>query len=267
VAGVVVFALSLGGGHAPTGPITRAAFVTTRQSGFRFTLNVGVSVAGHEFALNGSGSIQEPSGRGSEEDSVEGQTVHTILAGPSVYIQTPTLPDGAPAAATPWLKVNTAQMMQAMGGGGPMGNGDPSEFLGFLEAAGINTTVVGGGEIGGVPTTHYHALLDLTTYASQVAPGLRAGAEQTAALLTRLTGQSTLPVDVWVDAQQRVRRVQYGLSMCTKVGTINETIAMNFFDFGPQTAPVPPSAAEVTDLGGQLSSLASQGLQELGAGC
>ena len=95
------------------------------------------------------------------------------------------------------------------------------------------------------------------------APAQRANAARYAQLLERLTGSATLPVDVWIDASNLVRRIQIDLPLNIRSVHLDETITMNLFDYGPQAAALPP-AGQVTDITGQVSSQLSQTLKQLG---
>ena len=82
-------------------------------------------------------------------------------------------------------------------------------------------------------------------------------------LLERMTGQSTLPVDVWIDGSNRVRRLAMQMSLCSPVGTVSESFQMDLYDYGRQPPVHVPAASEVTDLTSQLSSHTTQALQQL----
>jgi hypothetical protein len=123
---------------------------------------------------------------------------------------------------------------------------------------------VGSETVRGVATTHYHAVIDLNRYPSVVAPSLRAAAARAAALLERVTGQSTLAADVWVDRSGLVRRLALDLSVCSSVGTVDATLSMDIYDFGRQPTVTVPPASEVTDITGTLASQVAQSTQQLG---
>ena len=57
-----------------------------------------------------------------------------------------------------------------------------------------------------------------------------------AQLLEHLTGSATLPVDVWIDGSNLVRRIQIDLPLSIDSVRLDETVTMNLFDYGPQAA-------------------------------
>jgi len=91
-------------------------------------------------------------------------------------------------------------------------------------------STVGAETVRGVTTVRYHALVDFERYAATSHSG--AQARRYAATLRRLTGSSTLPIDVWVDAQQRIRRLSTSVSACSPEGRVSTRIALDIFDFG-----------------------------------
>ena len=103
--------------------------------------------------------------------------------------------------------------------------------------------------IGGVPTTHYRARVDLAR-ASAPAPAAAAGRGRAGAqLFKRLTGSSTIPVDVWIDGSSRVRRIQIEIHLSMTRAPRRDGLD-DLFDYGPQPARSPPSGL-VTDITGR----------------
>jgi hypothetical protein len=259
LAGAITFALqsgsssSSGGGPtlSPSNAIARAAYVTSTQQGFKFTMNIDVNAAGHNVTMTGNGAIAPP-GRGTLQMNVGPMSIQEIIDAPSVYMKMP-LVTGA-LASTPWVKVNAGAMMKSMGFGSPLGgSGDPTMMLGYLKAAG-GVTKVGSESVDGVSTTHYHVSIDLNRYASVLPQSQRAGASTAAKMFQKLTGQSTLPMEVWVDSASRLRRMQMQLSMSTAAGSAAMTMDMRLFDYGTKPVITPPPADQVTDITSKIGS-------------
>jgi len=270
LAGVITLALSGGGPRTSVGagvsgrstPIERAAYVTSAAPGYKFAIDVTGSALGRSFTVDGTGWIN-PGGRGSLQMSVAGVSISEVFVYPEIYIRTPALPSGASLAPTPWIKASLTPLLQSAGASSSVGsNTDPSQMVDYLKSSGA-VAVVGGEWVRGVPTTHYHALVDLDRYPSVLPPSLRGTASRQAKLLERMTGQSTLPVDVWIDGSNRVRRLAMQMSLCSPVGTVSESFQMDLYDYGRQPPVHVPAASEVTDLTSQLSSHTTQALQQL----
>jgi hypothetical protein len=236
--------------------VSRAAYVTSAQSGYRFSLSIGASAAGRSFTIDGHGSITPPN-RGSIQMSAAGQQITELIDYPSLYMQ---LPSGSNPISTPWVKVNAAAVAQGASANGALGStGDPAQWIAYLKAAG-GVAVVDREYVRGVMTTRYHAVTDLDRYPSAVPPNLRSSAQQEVATLEKLTGQNTLPVDVWVDGQDRLRRIYMPLSIHSPTGAVTMTIDMQIYGYGPQPPVKLPDPAQVTDLTRQISPQSTSGL-------
>jgi hypothetical protein len=111
-------------------------------------------------------------------------------------------------------------------------------------------TRVGTERVHGVQTTHYRATVDYERYASKVQSAKRAAARASVAAIERLTGSDSQVVDVWVDAQHRVRREELTVHECLPgvSGTTQTHLKMEFFDFAVQAIPSPPPSSEVANL-------------------
>lgn len=251
-------------GTATLAPLARAAYATTQAPGFKFELTVTGSVGAQNFAFGGEGSIDERDLEGTMSTQVDGKTVPEIIKKPYVYISAPSGSSPAVADGKPWLRANLDTYMESLGASNPFGANTtgPTQLLGLLRASGSVSTL-GEQSVHGVATTHYRTLVDFSRYASMLTSKPRAAAEQYANELKRMTGSSSLSVDVWVDAQQRVRRFSTQLQVCTPQGKLTESFAMDLYDYGRQPAVLAPAESEVTDITSQLASQGSQALQQL----
>jgi hypothetical protein len=246
VAAVVVVLLTSGNStpSLAANTIARAASVTSGTAGYRFSLTMAASAAGQAVSVQANGSANErPQQELSMTMASGGESIQAIEAAPWEYVAV----NGA------WYKINRDVVQQTIGDGGlsPAGS-DPSQLLQFLGATGTVTTV-GAAQIGGVATTHYHAATELDRYADTVPSSERQAASAAIAALERETGVATLPIDVWIDAQHRVRQIVVSMSgICPQAGNASVTITMDLFDYGPQPAPAVPSDA--TDLTSEAQS-------------
>lgn len=259
VLAILVTAALTGCGGSAGAPISRAAVRTSGTVGFRFSLTVAGEAAGQTFTIQGAGSLESGGRRGAADLVSAGRLVHEVLAAPAVYVQTPDLPGGIRPPTTPWLKLNLATMIQALGASGPLTGGDPSQVLALLRASGPGAKI-GQARVRGVATTHYRARVDLTRYVSLVAPGLRAAARRESSSLTRASGSASLPVDVWLDGAGRVRQVRLRLSTCA--GT--ESTTVEYYGFGSQPPVALPSPSQVTDVTRDVAAQVAGAVQAIG---
>jgi hypothetical protein len=251
IGAVVTVALVMASGHGTTppgtGPVALAAAVTSREAGFHTDMAFIVSASGKTVDVDLSGSVSERQPlSGSLAITVAGKTVNEILLAPYVYVQLP----------------NSSSWLRSTFESSSLDTGDsPAQTLNTLRAAGT-VTRIGSEAVDGVPATHYHVVVDLDRVADATPPDSRSRVAAYAQALQRLVGSSNLPMDVWVDAQDRVRRIEFDLTACTREGTVTESAQIDYSDFGPQPPVSAPPADEVSDLGqapnpvSQLNSIA-----------
>ena len=253
-----------GGGGTSSNPpavsqVTRAAYVTSQGPGFKMLMNLSGDVGGESVSLNMSAAVDEHDKRGSLSETVDGKTVESIFDLPYVYVRVP----GKPIKGKPWGRFNVVAYTQSLGLSGSVNtSSDPSQWIDFLKAAGQATTL-GPQTIRGVPTTHYHVLVDLGRYATVVPAQLRVAAQDEAALLKRISGQQTLPIDVWVDGHNLVRKYQVQVPLCYQGERASESLSAELYGYGTQTVPVPPPASEASELTSELDANSSHALQQL----
>jgi hypothetical protein len=96
-------------------------------------------------------------------------------------------------------------------------------------------TRVGSGSVGGVESTHYHGVIDVARMLD-----VRHASARSREVFARVYRTKTFPVDVWVDARDRIRRMSLTTPLCTSEGPANVTVSMELSDFGPQLLPEAP---------------------------
>ncbi len=180
-------------------------------------------------------------------------TMQEIFKGSNLYVGSSLFTNKLPGGAR-WMEVDLARVGQAAGLDPSQlldGQSNPAQFLEYLKASGASVTVVGHELLRGVPTTHYSADIDLNKALAAVA-GANAGAAQKA--IAEL-GVSQLPVDVWVDSNDLVRRLQITLHAPAAGQNLQLQMNLELFGFGatPAVSAPPPSEtfdATSTALGG-----------------
>jgi hypothetical protein len=125
---------------------------------------------------------------------------------------------------------------------------DPRATLDYLRSISGELTDLGTEDVRGVPTTHYFAAVDWQKALARAARD--AGQE---GFLTQLQGMpaavASVPVDVWVDADNLVRRMTMGFSFGTagQPEQAKASIDMELFDYGSPVNVEAPPAADVVD--------------------
>jgi hypothetical protein len=151
-----------------------------------------------------------------------------------------------------WLKLDLSEALSGQGVDlgqlAQVSQSNPTDSLRQLAAVSDELDEVGEEEVGGVPTTHYEASVDLNRYPDVVPEEQRAATEESVANLIELTGTKTIPVEVWVDDEGLVRRLSQSYSYETPdTGEVSQSQTIEFSDFGVEVDVQPPPAKDVFD--------------------
>lgn len=171
-----------------------------------------------------------------------------------------------------WVEVDTTGLpADASGPLGPLGAvGTPKDLLTSLTAIAGSEQRLGTGTVRGVAATEYQLNIDPAKTEARVASGERASVGQ----FFKSLGKATVPVDVWLDSQNLVRRVQLSLRIPGAStggpgmsGNPQITVTMDFYDYGAPVNVSAPPASQVAKasqvmpiaLSGSASASASSG--------
>jgi hypothetical protein len=230
-------------------PVAQAATKTVNAGSVQVAMSGKVSAAGQEIPLEGEGVFDLKGKRGqlTMTTSVPGQgdvRIEEIVDGLVLYMRSDALARALPAGKK-WLKIDLAAAgrqsgldigaLQQLGG-----SGDPTQFLSYLAKAG-DVRKVGSEDVSGTPTTHYHATIDFDKLA-----GSAGAATDSVRQLQKLTGLKSLPTDIWIDGNQRVRRQTVAISTQRPV-PIRFDLTIDFERFGVPVDVHAPAAAETAD--------------------
>jgi hypothetical protein len=238
----VLVSVGSGGTHAPT-VLARAADVTTHVPGYRFRISMNASADGRSVLMAAGGEFNTQPLDGSMWLSLDGQRIDDVVVPPYVYVH-------IPSRGTAWDRIDLASLGNSTSGS----NVDVQQTISFLRSVGAVTTV-GSDTLGGVAVTHYHAVVDVGRLASALPLGQGSASSGELAALSGALGGSGMPLDVWLDAQQRVRRIDMSLSIPSSSGAVQFSMSMELYDYGPQPAVGAPPAGLVTDLGSSGQTL------------
>jgi hypothetical protein len=230
-------------------PVAQAASNTANAGSVQVAMSGRLSAAGQEVPLKGEGvfDLKARRGRVTMTTTVPGKgdvRIEEIVDGAVIYMRSDAL-TGALPRAKKWLKVDLQAAgrqsgvdigaLQQLGG-----SGDPTQFLKYLAQAG-HVEKLGSEEINGTPTTHYHATIEFAKLA-----GSAGAAADSVRQLQTLTGQKSLPTDIWIDADHRVRRQSIAISTQRPV-PLNFDLTVDYERFGVPVDVHAPAAAETAD--------------------
>ncbi len=272
-------AMSGCGASATLDPVAQAAEVTSQQTGARISLSVQLSSPAlpSGFGITASGYISERqraevlnmdlSGVPGMSGAAAGSSVQMVFQYPVLYMKTPALAGHLPEGKT-WMKVDLSKAAQAAGIDtsqlSSVDQFDPSQYLSYLRGSSGSVVAVDRETVNGVATTHYRADLEVSRIVEHLSGEQQASAK---AALEKLGAAGSIPVDVWVDAQGRVRREQLLLGAAAganggagsgsgstangaasgAAAEVSGTITIDFLSFGAVPPVVAPAANEVFD--------------------
>jgi hypothetical protein len=263
-----------GGGSIDPEPVAKAATKTSSAKSYRVHLTTALRVGKRDLTFKGDGAFEPKARRGrlsldmsalKQISGAEGSPYNLgyaqfVLDGTTIYMRIPLLKQLNPTLK-PWVKLDLGQAGRTQGldfgsflqfGQG----GDPTQALQYLRATG-KLKKEGTEDVRGVSTTHYKASVDLRKVADKAPPRLRTELRKNADRLIQLTGSSSIPIEVWIDGQNFVRKETYTEKLQLQGQKADITASIELFDFGtPVVAPVPP-AADVTDFTGGANGASS----------
>jgi hypothetical protein len=249
-----------GGGSASFDPVASAATTVNAKSA-KLVFQTSIAGGGQTLHMNGVGSAdfqnREASMtldvgdllRGSGLPASAGETWTIVTQGLVMYMHAPALAQQLPGRKE-WLKLDVAAVAKSqnvdLGQFRQLTQNDPTQMLAYLRATSGKVDEVGTEDVRGVETTHYRAKVDLDKVAAQAPPSLRKTFRASIKSLKDSLGTNTIPVDVWVDGDNLVRRLSEHL---TVAGGGKIDFSVDFYDFGTPVSISPPPASETLDLG------------------
>lgn len=221
-------------GPATVSPNTLAAAARATQAAGSFTFTIGgpIDVAGQSLPIHGGGAVdsrtrsarvtldlrQAVADAGLGLSPAEAQAEARAI-GTAIYVRSPYLAKRR-NASLPWMRFAPTQIRP----------------LAYLRAVDV-VKRIGTETVDGVRTTHYSTEIDFRSYAQNALPA------EVPALnaLMRYFGDS-VPVDLWIDGSNRIRRIAVQLSSVS----FQALPTVDLGGFGRPVAVPPPPAAEVT---------------------
>ncbi|MFF5370249.1 hypothetical protein [Streptomyces sp. NPDC013187] len=241
-------AKSGGGARAQGTQAVRSAYDrTAEEDTAKVKLRVRTSTQGASQTANGQGVVDLDDGDSVMTLTVQGQRVEQRVIDQVLYQK---LPKGQAPGGKPWIKIDLGKVIAQQGAGdGSMS--DPAQSAAYAKAiSDKDVTEKGKATVNGVETTHYRVSLDVAdlpngdTLRKQVGP--------------------TLPMDVWLDDEGRMRRQQLDMTVKTPEATqrsssgassapekVTVRTVMDFTDFGTEVEADEPPAGQVTDMTGK----------------
>jgi hypothetical protein len=249
-----------GGGSASFDPVASAA-TTVKAKSAKLLFATSITGAGRTLHMNGLGTVDFQGQaasmtfdvgdllRGSGLPASAGEQWTIVTQGLVMYMHAPTLAQQLPGGKE-WLKVDVQALAKShnvdLGQFRQLTQNDPTQMLAYLRAISGKVDKIGTEDVRGVETTHYRAKVDLDKVAAQAPANLRKTFRASIQSLKQGLGTDTIPVDVWVDGDNLVRRLAEHLPVA---GGGKIDFSVDFYDFGAPVSISPPPASETLDLG------------------
>jgi hypothetical protein len=177
--------------------------------------------------------------------------LEAIRDGDIVYVHFPLLAQKLPGGK-PWIKADVKELIgdggSALGQFGSFAGADPRDTFSYLKAVAGAIETVGVETVRDAETTHYRATIDVAKLMELVTSehgGSIAGFDG----MLEQAGFEEIPVDVWLDAEQRVRKLEMELDLGAPGSgeTSHTALTIEVFGYGePLDISLPP-ADQVVD--------------------
>lgn len=230
-----------GGQHAQQSPVeaVQAAYATTKKAdSAKFTIDQVTKTEGHTLHMTGHGAsnfadksstvtMQAPAGQG---------TMHVRKVGKSVYMKLPKQQRGHMSDGKAWMSMDLTKMGMKSGQFGQRATTDPTRPLTYLRGV-SKVTKVGADNVRGTKTTQYKAKINL----DKVAKKMSGKAAHSIKRVEKLLSSHTLPMNLWLDKQGRVRQAKVNMRMHVKGQQVTSKTTSQYFDFGTPVNVASPS--------------------------
>jgi len=230
----------------------KAAGEATQQAGTaRITSEQVTSAQGQEVntTVEGVTDLATGDSESTLELSLPGQEPQSsqlITEGSMAYIEASAFP-GAPTKAK-WISIDFEAIGSQMGINLEAFRQNGAGQLAYLSEV-DDVEEVGTETVGDAETTHYRFTSDLEALAESGPEELRSSFEQ----LIQLTGAKEMPTQVWIDGDDRVRRIVTNLEMDQQGQQIAQQSTIELSEFGVELDVQPPpekDTVDITELGG-----------------
>lgn len=217
---IVVFAVAQGGDSSggPLNAIAQAAEVTQREPGGRASVEAVVASTTSSEGVTETGSvIFDDRGMARGLLTVVGHSTGreeklvVISKGTTSYASSEAF-DSIPEGKK-WVEVDVSSGLKGGSSSAPAEAG-PKEGLKLLERV-QGAEEIGKEDVNGVPTTHYRGTLPTP--------------EEVFGVKVHVSG---LSVDVWIDAQDRVRRMQMAYTTAVGEESVTTNVTIDYVKFG-----------------------------------
>jgi hypothetical protein len=181
-----------------------------------------------------------------------GPKVHLRKAGSALYVKVPAQQRSKVPGHKSWLKIDVNKLTEKQYGATlaqlHAGNqNSPTKILGYLRGASSGVHKAGSATIRGTKTTRYKVRVNLDKAAARKGPHARQATKK----LEQQIGTHTLPMQLWLDHQGRVRQLKMSLPIPASSAASRGAKAVatvDFYDYGVPVHISAPPASQTLDI-------------------
>jgi hypothetical protein len=141
--------------------------------------------------------------------------------------------------AKPWVLLDAKKLGVDADALAASQGADPGQGLDMLAGLSANAKEVGKEKVRGVDTTKYSGTVEVSALTKNLP------ADQAEQARAAFGGKSSLPISVWVDSENRARRISYTATAAAQGISVNTAATYEFFAFNEPVSITPPPAGEV----------------------
>ncbi|WP_371673723.1 hypothetical protein OG985_42230 [Streptomyces sp. NBC_00289] len=231
----------------------KAAYRTTVAADTaRMTVASKATAKGKSVTVRGEGVMNLEAGDSQVTLTAQGQRIEQRVLDGVVYQKPPAAQRAELPRGKTWMKIDLARLKQSASGNQDGQVSDPAEPFTYTKGVSDRDVEKMGTEtIDGARTTHYRVTVDVKA----LAEGDSAKAEQ----MRRQLGTSTVPLDMWLDEQGRLRQETVRLTLrpqttdAQKTPAVTSTTTLRFSDFGTKADVRTPPAKGTVDVTQKLA--------------
>jgi hypothetical protein len=245
--------------------LSRAADISAAASGYRTVMTMHQAVPGvGKLTLTGTGSFGKQQGSMNMTIKIPGAAAAAlggalqlamVINHGTVYMKLPTSLTSRLPGIKPWLELNLNQAGSGSGGSAISSLlsssrqlSDPGQYFQWLHAvAGGSLENLGTATVNGVQTTHYRADVSLSQLSQTLRSGNQPALAQAETQLRKTIAGGKVPIDVYIDSSNLVRRIVINEATTAGGKTASSTTTLDFPQYGSQPAPTVPPSSQVTN--------------------
>lgn len=207
---------------------------------------IELSGRGHFAGENGVVTMRVPS----SPDLPGGMEVEVVITGTVIYMRMPLLAEALPEQ---WIELDLQEAGEELGLDfqaliDASKRQSPSEALDQLRAV-ADVQELGAETVRGVDTRRLRAIVDVERYADLLEDEGEAAAAETIRRTFGLTRQRTIPMELWIDEDDRIRRITWTEAIPADLPKgspkASVTMTMELYDFGAPVRVERPPADQV----------------------